>query len=411
MRKLGLSLGLRHPLAAVLAVCGLVLGTVAAFSGSASAAAVTLDLKCVTTIPGSSSNAFDWPGAQVDFSATGPAGATVTVKVSDMPGIAPVKMMNFPGTSRIVLTSAGVTTTLNGSGPVSNSGAKQPVPVPDLTGKLDFEFTSLAAVFTSLNLTVSGISTDCTLPTATPSATPTVPPPTTTASATATPTAAASASPSTSPSKSPTSGASKGEPAEGDVEFACVLNPLGTKFEYPATVTVSGSRAQAKDDLSVSATMSDLPGISPVPIDGQMDVTLDLVVATKKTTIEGTTHAVAAAKAPVKVPTLSGKLAVDGDEVDVSVTGFTFNFAALAIDADCQTDAVAMGAMKVGSEPVDDETGSGSGSGSGSGTSGGGLPQTGGGDALPVIALWAIALSLLGAALLLIVPGAVRPKA
>ena len=47
-------------------------------------------------------------------------------------------------------------------------------------------------------------------------------------------------------------------------------------------------------------------------------------------------------------------------------------------------------------------------SGSTTTESGGTLPQTGGGDSLPVVGLWALALTLLGVAGLLCVPQARR---
>ena len=189
-----------------------------------------------------------------------------------------------------------------------------------------------------------------------------------------------------------------------------MLNPLNSAFEYPATISVAGYREKAGDDVSLSATMSDLPGISPVPIDGQMDVTLALTVGGAKTTLKGSTHAVAAPKAKVPVPNLSGSVAADDDELAVKVTGFTFNFAALSIDATCKASSVALSTMVVGSEPVEtDDEGTDTTSGSTTTTtSSGTLPQTGGGDSLPVVGLWALALTLLGVAGLLCVPQARR---
>lgn len=433
MTRLGLSRELRRSGAAVLGVAGLVVGAVAAMGTPASAAegdlTATMSFSCVTKV-GSSNNSFTWSNAQITLNAKRPVGTTnvyLTATVSDMPGIAPVQMTGFQGTDELVLDVDGTARTLKGSGSITNTGPNQPVPMPALAleAPLTSSATSLTVSVTSVQLVVSGITTDCTTPTPTgsmgapltivagnpPAPTPTA---TTTTSATATPTPSASASATASPSATASAGGkSKGKPAKGDVDFACVLNPLGTEFDYPATISVAGARAKAADDLALSATMSDLPGISPVPIDGQMDVTLDLVVGAKAATLTGTTTAVAAAKAPVDVPTLSGEVAVDGDELDVAVTGFTFTFAALSIDAECESAKTSLSAMKVGSEPLDDGSDSNSdgGSGSDSGSGSGGLPQTGGGDAMPVVALWAVALSLLGAALLLIVPGSVRRKA
>ncbi|MBB3043635.1 hypothetical protein [Nocardioides soli] len=404
--------GVRHSVAAILGVAGLALASIAAFASTATAASTsTVSLNCSTVVdPAKPPNTFAWPDAQFVFSATGPAGTAVTVEVSDLPAIAPVKMAGFPGTSKLVLTLGGTTTTLTGSGSITNGGANQPVPVPDLQGTLAFPVDSLPDVLTSFQLVVMGIATDCVLPTATPT-----PTPTTTTSATATPSASTSptAEPTSKPTPKPTSkpGSDSGKPAKGSVDFACVLNPLNTDFDYPATVTVSGYRKKAGHDISLSAKMTDLPGISPVPIDGKMDVTLDVVVGKRKTTLKGSTHAVAPPRQKVPVPTLTGSVAGD-DEVEVSVTGFTFNFAALSIDAACTADAESLGTMKVGSEPIEDDAGpDGSGTANGGSTAdGGSLPQTGGGDALPVVALWALALVLLGAAGLLCVPQVARRK-
>jgi hypothetical protein len=405
-------MNIRHPLAALLGVAGLVVGAVAAMGGSATAApgdlTTTVSFKCTTKV-GASVNNFDWD-AQITLAAVRPAASTtvtVTAAVSDMPGIAPVKMNGFPGTDKLVLDLAGASTTLNGSGNITNSGANQPVPMPALQGTLTSSAATLAVTATSIQLVVSGISTDCT-PSAgasmgaltvvegtPPTQTPT---PTTTTSATATPKASASAS--------PTAGSAKGTPAPGEVDFACVLNPLNSKFDYPATISVSGSREKAGDDVALSAKMSDLPGISPVPIDGQMDVTLDLTVGGTKTTLKGGTHATADPKAKVPVPILSGSVAADEDELDVKVSGFTFNFAALSIDAVCTASSVALSKMTVGSEPVD--TGDTPSASSSTTTGGTTLPQTGGGDSMPVVALWALALTLLGVAGLLCVPRARR---
>lgn len=258
---------------------------------------------------------------------------------------------------------------------------------------------------TNITASVTGVG-----PSVTPSLTASPTP-----SATTTPTT--SASPSASDSTSATASEStseavdEGSPAKGTASFACTLDPLGTDFDYKATVEVSGYRESAGDPVSLTATMSDLPGIAPLPIDGQMDVTLDLTVGAAKATLEGGADTQAPTKSPVPVPTLSGEVDLDGDQAEVKVTGFTFNFAELSVGADC-TASDSLGKMVVGSQPPDDDgTDSGSGDGtSGGGTSSGGtLPKTGEPTSLPVMALWAGALLLLGTALLLLLPIA-RPK-
>lgn len=413
-------MSLRHPIAALLGVAGLVAGAVAAFGPSASAAddslTGTTNFTCTVTPEGQASYpSYAYPG-QITLTAGRPEGSstvTIVAHMSDMSGVAPVPMTNQPFSNKLVLDVAGTAVTLNGSGTV-NAAASQSFAMPDLQGTFTSSAATVAVTVTSFTfrLPFTGFAFDgactptsgaalgtLTLSTGTvPTLTPT-PTPTTTTSATATPSA------STSASATPTSGTGKGKPAKGSVTFSCVLNPLNSDFDYPATITVSGYREKAADDISLSAKMSDLPGISPVPIDGQMDVTLDLVVGKAKTTLKGSTHAVAGPKEKVPVPTLSGSVAGD-DEADVAVTGFTFDFAAMSINAVCETSSTSIGTMKVGTEPIDDDgsTGGSTTAAGGSTTGGSSLPKTGGGDALPVVGLWAVALVLLGAAGLLCVP-------
>ncbi|WP_372734130.1 hypothetical protein [Nocardioides sp.] len=231
-------------------------------------------------------------------------------------------------------------------------------------------------------------------------------------STSATASATGSATASTSPSEATSTATSNpGSPAKGTSEFACTLDPLGTDFDYSAKMTVSGYRAHDGDPVTLAATMSDLPGIAPLPIDGHMDVTLDLELDGAAVTLEGGESVTAAAKQPVPVPNLAGEVEHDADEAEVMVTGFTFNFAELSVGADC-TASQAMGKMTIGSEPPVGSTGGTGGSGGTSGgtSSGGGvLPKTGGLNSLPVLALLAGALILFGSAGVVLVPIA-RPK-
>jgi LPXTG-motif cell wall-anchored protein len=221
---------------------------------------------------------------------------------------------------------------------------------------------------------------------------PTVAPtPTTTTSATATP------KPSSSPK--PSSTAKTGKAAKGTVPFACTLS-IGSKFDYDAAVTVSGYREKAGDDVSLVATMSDLPGIAPVPIVGPMDFTLDLKVGGQKETLESTGDVSADPDEAVPVTDLTGSVAADGDELEVSASAFSFDFTSGGVSATCTAPSTSLGKMAVGTEPIDSDPGSDSTTTTGGST----LPKTGGGDSMPVVALWALALTLLGAAGLLCVP-------
>lgn len=257
---------------------------------------------------------------------------------------------------------------------------------------------------TNVTATVVGTGTPVT-PSLSPSASPSVSP-------------SASPSASVSPSASETKpvGAGKGTPAKGRATFACTLNPLGTQFDYAATITVSGYREAEGDPVSLSAKLTELPGIAPLPIDGQMDVTLDVTAGDAELTLKGGKEVQVPTKQPVPVPTLSGDLDADEDSMEIGVAGFTFDFPALEIDAVCTAPAGAvLGTMKVGAAPADDEPdpvddGGGSGGGSGvGGDTGGLLPKTGGPEILPVLGLLAGALVLLGAGALVLVPGSARP--
>ena len=98
----------------------------------------------------------------------------------------------------------------------------------------------------------------------------------------------------------------KGVPATGKTTFSCVLNPLGSEFDYPTTISVSGYRAKAGDPVTLQATMSDLPGIAPLPIDGMMNVTLGLEVDGAAVKLAGSGNVTAAPKEEVPVPTAVG---------------------------------------------------------------------------------------------------------
>ncbi|MFC6151054.1 hypothetical protein [Mumia xiangluensis] len=218
-------------------------------------------------------------------------------------------------------------------------------------------------------------------------------PPTTTAPTTAAPTTAAPA---------PKSGAA----AKGKATFACTLEPLGTKFDYPATISISGYRAAEGDPISLTSKMSDLPGIAPLPIDGTMNVTLTADVGGKKVTLKGGAGVKAAPKAPVAIPPMKSSLNSSESEIPITVTAFTFDFPDMKITANCTADAE-LSKLVVGDEapPEDGGDGGDGGGDGGGGTAGDQLPQTGGTDALPVIALVASALLLAGAAGLVLVPG------
>ena len=175
------------------------------------------------------------------------------------------------------------------------------------------------------------------------------------------PTASPTASPTEPPTESPTATettAPEASPAKGDVDFDCVLQPLGSEFDYAATITVSGYREEEGGDVNLSAKMTDIPGISPVPIDGDMTVTLDGTVGGTDVTLKGGV----ARRRPhrrrrSRCPTLKGTVAADEDELEVTISAFEFEIvtAGLTVTAPCEADETSLGKMVVGTEAPDDE--------------------------------------------------------
>ncbi len=337
--------------------------------------------------------AYAW-NPTVTVSAVRPAGSatvTVTGHTTDMAGASPVPL-DYEATTSMKLDLSGTALTTTGSGRVKTTAPYATFAVPDTTGTFVSSAADVVVTVSSFGFVVdpnglkmSGTCTPTgssalgtmtivmgTVPTPTPT-------PTTITSATAKPTATPTATEST--------GDDTGTPARGKVTFTCVLNPLGSKFSYPATITVAGYRTDPADDVTLSATMTNLPGIAPVPIDGTMNVALGLTVGGTKTTLTGTSHVTAAPKQSVAVPTLTGKVAADGNELKVLAQSFTFDFPDMSIDAACTASAT-VGTLVVGTEAASSGVSDGS-----SGT----LPATGANHLAAMLA-WAAGLVALGAA-------------
>jgi LPXTG-motif cell wall-anchored protein len=317
---------------------------------------------------------------------------TVTAHTTDMAPAAPVPL-NYDVTNSMVLNIDGAAVNLDGSGHVTTTAGAAPFPLPDTTGTFTSSAPDVAAVLTSFVFAfpTAGMTGTCT-PTGSASlgrvtisdGTPAPPKitATTTTSASAMPRASASASASSS------AGAS-GAPARGAVTYACVLHPLGTAFAYNPTITVAGYRSSPSAAVSLSATMTNLPGIAPVEINGTMNVTLGLTVGGVKTTLAGTSNAKAAPKQTVAVPTLTGTVSASGDELKVLVRTFTFNFPTMSIDASCTAKSVSIGSLTVGTESSSNS------SGSGTSTDSGTLPATGTSNVGQVLA-WGLGLIAIG---------------
>ncbi|WP_262849069.1 hypothetical protein [Mumia quercus] len=374
-------------------------GSAAAAEGTPATGTVAFDCK----MPAFPTGDFDYP-AQVSlagFRASEGAPVELRATMSDMPGVSPVPLNNAVMKTTLSVTVGGQQVTLEGSGS-STAAAKAPVPVPDVSGKVTAAENELAVKVTAFNFVVSGIEGVCTassdlstLTVGDGAAPPTTPPPT------VPPTTAPTQEPTTEPPATEPPG-NPGKPAKGKVAFKCELN-IGSKFDYNADLSVSGYRAKEGDPVSLVATMSDLPGIAPVPIDGSMDFSVDLSVGGKATTLKANSTVKVPPKADVAVPKLKGTADAAGDELEVKASGFAFDFPASNISATCVGSAT-LSKLGVSSEPPDDDGGDGGDDGNGGGTGGDALPKTGPTDGLPVIGLWAGALVLLGAAGIILLP-------
>ncbi|QCX27607.1 LPXTG cell wall anchor domain-containing protein [Nocardioides jishulii] len=180
-------------------------------------------------------------------------------------------------------------------------------------------------------------------------------------------------------------------------------------YDYKVKVTVAGARAEeGSSKVTIAADFGDIPGLAPVPIsNGNMRVTSKLSLDGTEVEVKGSSSVNAAANQPVPVPRLTGTGTVEGDSAKVEVKTFNFEFDKISgadVAADCTSDNGTVGTMTMGVGDIDDleppSRGGNGGTGGGTTT----LPQTGGGDAMPVIGLWALALGVIGAGLLVWMP-------
>lgn len=414
--------------AAVLSAAGLGLLSLPILASPASAVG-----EASATVPFTDCTFFNFPMAYTPTISVGAsrtdAGATKVSLVADLtelPGKAPVATAGVMD-AELSLTVDGVAVVLKGSHNV-DVPASTAIPVPRVFGEvtsakteLDITVTDVKfAVATSSFGTITGACSDPVTAlgkaTVQVGAAPTPPPP-----PTSPPTTKPTAKPSASPTKK--AGGSKGTPAKGSPMIKCTLgDPFFSPFDYPAKVTVAGARASdGATKVSLAGSMSALPGVAPVAIDAlPMRLKLETKIDGKPVTLSGEGPITSAANAPISVPALTGTVQTDATNLEVEVVAMSFEMdelSGLAITADCTVASGGdLSALKVGVGSLKDSGGGDDtdGNGDGAGGSNGGtttsptssvLPKTGGADSIPVIGLWAGGLALLGAAVLLLVPG------
>lgn len=112
------------------------------------------------------------------------------------------------------------------------------------------------------------------------------------------------------------------------VSFDCLLQPFHSGFRYEATMEMVAAREPAGlGEVELSASLSDLPGISPAQIDdGTMRISLKGTADGNKFRLEGTSQVTSAPKVPVPMPRVSGRLTSSAETLDVEVTDFRLAF-------------------------------------------------------------------------------------
>lgn len=410
MSRLGLRRRTSAALGVMAAVGAVTLGVapLPLLTGGAAAAptVATVDLTC--NLPAFNRD-FDW---SAEITATGVTDLTdtaLTVAMSDMPGVSPVPVEDSMSAT-VVVDAGGSAVTLTGSERVT-AAANAPVPVPDVTGIFASSAATVDLTLTSAAFVVSGIEINCvpvddgtigtveveegTLPTPTPTPSPS---PTT------------SPTPTPKPSESPKN--TKGVPATGTARFSCTLEELGSPFDYNPKVTVAGARAAEGDSkVTLRATFSDIPGLAPVPINGDMKVTASVKVGDQLVDFADTSRVNVAAKAEVPVPTLTATMTTDEVTVPVEVTAFKFDFgemSGMSFYSDCdgggKLSDMTIGVGDDGGTDPGDDNGDDGDPGDDGTTTPSSLPKTGSGAPLTVLALWSSALMLVSVALFLLLP-------
>ena len=125
----------------------------------------------------------------------------------------------------------------------------------------------------------------------------------------------------------------KPKPLKGSLTRTVLLNCdfSGSPFEYNATIKLNGVRAKkTAKPVKLTATMSDLPGVAPVPLDYDAEAQMKLTVGSVPTVLKGKGHLTAAPSSPAKMfpmkgtaSTKSNALPVTVNEVSLTVFGIT----------------------------------------------------------------------------------------
>ncbi len=417
----------RSALAAMLGIGVVAAATTFVGFPSASAAApvvATMELECQTA----TFAPYPWAAELSATAVTDGTDTVLTIAANDLPGVSPVPLTDAPTAGTVLAVVNGAPVTLTGPG-TATAAAKAPVPLPEVSATIAGADSPLTVEIKKLqyDLTAFGttMATKCptgaaemswvigeveveesdVLPTASPS-------PTSSPSPSPTATATPTAEPSDEATEQEES--KEGTPAKGTAKFSCVLETLGSPFDYNPRVTMAGSRATAEDsEVALRVDFSQIPGLAPVPIENNpMTITAEAKVGGKTVSFTGNSTVSAPIKGEVAVPTMTSTVSTDDEELDVEITAFKFDFGTLSglrVYSDCNGGGkLSKMTVGIGDDGGDDDAGNDAGDGTGTTTTTSSLPKTGGGAPLVMFGLWAGVFVLFGAALFLFVPRRAR---
>lgn len=133
----------------------------------------------------------------------------------------------------------------------------------------------------------------------------------------------------------------------GTVPLSCTF--LDNTFDYDAKIKLNGVRAKKSDPkVALRASMSKMPGVSPVPIDNDVEATLKLKTGSSKATLKGMKRVTAGANEPVAVPPVKGSTKNRKNSLAVTVTSLSFYIPDYDMTISCvPTGSGALGTLKL----------------------------------------------------------------
>lgn len=152
----------------------------------------------------------------------------------------------------------------------------------------------------------------------------------------------------------PLVGAAHAAPAaatKGTVALGCTIAPFGNAFDYSASIKLTGKRQGAR--LALVAKLNPMPGVSPVPVNGEMESTLVVRVGSAKATLAGASTVSVGPNASIPVPPLTGsvkapKKAKKPKKLAVKVVSYAFELPTYGVSGTCApTGSASLGKLTV----------------------------------------------------------------